>query len=157
MKKSETKILLIGIGNSGRGDDGLGWAFLDQIKDWVPENIDMVYHYQLQVEDAELLKYYDRVYFIDAFMGELPEGYKIESCHPKAEESFTSHEMSPQGILHLAKTIYGIEPESYLVTISGEYFELKEGLSEFAENNLMQAVNYFKDDSKSRPKISNKT
>ena len=57
------KTLLFGIGNSGRSDDGLGWEFLDKIKPNFPIDFDMEYRYQLQIEDAELAKQYQRVMF----------------------------------------------------------------------------------------------
>ena len=42
--------LIIGIGNSGRADDGLGWAYLDAIASLDLEEIDTEYKYQLQIE-----------------------------------------------------------------------------------------------------------
>jgi Ni,Fe-hydrogenase maturation factor len=61
-----SRTLLIGIGNSGRADDGLGWAFLDEVEKTLPKNYDLEYRYQLQVEDAELISHYNTVFFIDA-------------------------------------------------------------------------------------------
>ena len=45
-------LLIIGIGNSSRGDDGLGWAFLDTISQMQPLPGQLEYRYQLVVEDA---------------------------------------------------------------------------------------------------------
>ncbi len=36
MKNYDNKNIIIGIGNCGREDDGLGWAFLDEIKSKLP-------------------------------------------------------------------------------------------------------------------------
>ena len=60
--KNLDKIIIIGVGNSGRQDDGLGWAFLDEIKRKFP-GIKIEYKYQLQIEDADLISSYDTVFF----------------------------------------------------------------------------------------------
>ena len=52
MKKSDYKTIILGIGNNGRQDDGLGWAFLDFLEEQ-NTTIDLEYRYQLQIEDAE--------------------------------------------------------------------------------------------------------
>ena len=54
--------LLIGIGNSGRQDDGLGWAFLDAVCSQPDLKAQCEYRYQLQIEDAELVSRFERVH-----------------------------------------------------------------------------------------------
>ena len=63
-------MLLIGIGNCSRRDDGLGWAFLDKLKKKMPTGVELIYKYQLNIEDAEMISKTDTVIFIDAFSGE---------------------------------------------------------------------------------------
>ena len=43
MLENDDKILIIGIGNCARADDGLGWAFIDNIKENLPGNFHCVY------------------------------------------------------------------------------------------------------------------
>ena len=50
---TDRKTLLIGIGNSGRSDDALGWKFVDEFVEY-GHLFDLEYRYQLQIEDAEL-------------------------------------------------------------------------------------------------------
>ncbi|RLD75788.1 MAG: Ni/Fe hydrogenase, partial [Bacteroidetes bacterium] len=64
MKKNKT--IVFGIGNIGRQDDGLGWLFLDHLKEKQFNHLDLEYRYQLQIEDAELICNYDTVIFVDA-------------------------------------------------------------------------------------------
>lgn len=141
--KKEPRVILFGIGNCGRADDGLGWAFLDIIKDKLPDNYDIEYRYQLQVEDAELATNYDTVLFIDAHTVVFKKGFVWETCQPKATESFTTHELDPQSVLYLTDTIYNKQPESYILGISGKDFRLEIGLSELAETNLTKALDFF--------------
>lgn len=141
---NEKKVILFGIGNCGRKDDGLGWAFLDQIKSILPDNYDIEYRYQLQIEDAELATNYEKVIFIDAHKENFKEGYVWATCNPKATDSFTTHELDPQSVLYLTDTIYGKQPESKIMGISGEDFRLEMGLSDLADSNLTKALDFFK-------------
>ena len=51
--KTKEKVLFIGIGNTSRGDDALGWDFVSKAQLHFPD-ADVEYKYQLQVEDSEL-------------------------------------------------------------------------------------------------------
>ncbi len=143
MKKYECKSILIGIGNSGRQDDGLGWAFLDKISPKLPPNFVVEYRYQLQIEDAELISHYDQVFFVDAHKQILENGFVIEKCFPKETHHFSSHALPPETILYLAESVYDKNLESYLIGISGENYELEIGLTENALINLNQALLQF--------------
>jgi len=137
------KTLLFGIGNCGRADDGLGWAFLDRIKPLLSENYDIEYRYQLQIEDAELATNYQTVIFIDAHKKTFEKGFVWETCYPKASKSFTSHALDPQSVLYLTESIYNKRPKAFILGVSGENFCLTMGLSKTAELNLSNALNFF--------------
>ncbi len=143
MKNCETKILLIGIGNSGRSDDGLGWAFLDSIHDTLTGEFDLEYRYQLQIEDAELISNYDVVYFIDAHLDQFAQGYQLDRCLSIRTEHFSTHQLDPRTVVYLCESIYNKHPETYTLGISGKEFELKIGLSADAERNLSNALDFF--------------
>ncbi len=136
------KILVIGIGNIGRADDGLGWAFLDRMAD--DTRFELQYRYQLQIEDAELISNYQRVWFIDASHEMYENGYKSEEVKPQAQHSYTSHALPPSAILQLCHDIYDSYPSAHLVGISGEDWELGNGMSEVAKMRLALAVQHFK-------------
>ena len=138
------KVLLFGIGNSGRADDGLGWLFIDRIAKELPKNYDCEYRYQLQIEDAELASHYDIIYFIDAHQKKNLKGFSFKPCFAKNSDSYTSHELLPSTILFLIKSIYNKNPEAYILGVSGEDFSLKIGLSKEAKNNLSKSLTFFK-------------
>lgn len=141
----KAKVLLFGIGNCGRSDDGLGWAFLDRIKLDLPKNYDIEYRYQLQIEDAELATHYDKIIFIDAHVDLFDSGFIWEECLPKATDSFTTHELDPRSVLYLSESIYNKRPKSFTLGISGKNFDLEMGLTETGELNLIEALQFFKD------------
>lgn len=133
-------ILIIGIGNSSRGDDGLGWKFLDETGTW--EGVDLEYRYQLQVEDAALIKDYGTVIFVDAMARPLKGGFAFGRCEPEPAPSFTTHRLAPGAVLWLCRELYNVVPEAYTMAIEGEQFELGRALSEAARKNLERSVEY---------------
>ena len=140
--KDSREILLIAIGNDGRGDDGLGWRFADALEEY-KEEIDIEYRYQLQVEDADLLSGYSTVIFVDAHHGELPGGYSFLKCLPTGTHTFTTHTLTPETVLWLAEELYDVHPEAYVLAIEGTDWELKQGLSNQAIENLEAALEFF--------------
>ena len=136
-------ILLIGIGNCGRGDDGLGWQFLDLVSPLCQDSMDIEYRYQLQIEDADLISNYDKVIFIDASHDQLCSGYQVKKCEAANHYYFSSHVQCPETILYLINDLYDKFPEAYTMAISGEYWELHSGLSEKAQTNLGKAIAHF--------------
>lgn len=143
MKSNNHKHLIIGIGNVGRQDDGLGWIFLDVIKETLSDNFDCEYRYQLQIEDAELISTFDSVYFVDAHKDHFDQGFTLKECFPRSNGGFNTHHLAPETVLFIAKKLYNAEPQSYILGISGEQFKLQIGLTEIAQNNLSKAVTVF--------------
>ncbi len=143
MKKSD-KIIILGIGNNGRQDDGLGWMFLDFLEEQ-NSDIDIEYRYQLQIEDADLISNYDTVIFVDATKEETEEGFYLEPCHPSEKYSFSTHALEPETVLYLSDKLYNHNPDASIFAIQGYEWELQIGLSKKASKNLDKAINYFKD------------
>lgn len=138
------RTLLIGIGNGSRGDDALGWLFLNEIEEKDPGRFDMEYRYQLQVEDADLISQYERVLFVDASEEKLPDGFVIKKCEPANSYYFSSHLQSPETILYLSKSLYRQTPEAFVLPIKGYRWELGEPLSRDATENLKKALISFR-------------
>ena len=136
------KTLAIGIGNYGRSDDALGWKFIDHLSDW-GDRYDFEYRYQLQIEDAELISKYGRVFFIDASHDQIENGFSLYKCSPALSGSFTSHQLSPETVLWLAGELFNAPSKGYVIAISGINWELNHGLSFEAEQNLKKALAYF--------------
>ena len=137
--------LLFGIGNSGREDDGLGWAFLDRVEQETDFPGQLEYRYQLQVEDAELVSRVEHVIFVDSYAGTLKGGFQFAPCNAEAGFEFTSHELSPGAVLYLCSDLYGHSPRADLLTIQGSCWDLRLGLSAVAVHNLDSAIKFFKD------------
>lgn len=139
------KILLIGYGNPGRLDDGLGPALAASVeKEQIP-NLKIESDYQLCVEDAAEIADYDTVIFADAST-EGTEPFEFVGIGPSDETSFTSHALSPEAVLGLAGKFFNKIPEAYLLKIRGyDFDEFGEKLSEKARRNLDSAVLFIRD------------
>lgn len=137
--------LLIGYGNPGRGDDGLGPDFAERIAARGLPGVEVVVAYQLMVEHALMIAGARRVVFADAWLGGVPP-FRFERLAPADGGDVTSHALSPDVALGLASTLFHAAPEAHVMAIAGtEFHRVHEGLSEGAAANLDQAEAYFLD------------
>jgi len=138
--------LIYGIGNVGRQDDGLGWAFVD----WLEETgqcpqAELMRHYQLHLEDADLISHKQRVLFVDASKAPDLENFRLESMAPKMDFSFASHALSVPSVMATCRQCFGRLPETYLLSIRGYERELEEGITPLARRNLDAAMTFLAD------------
>ena len=135
--------LVYGIGNVGRRDDGLGWAFVDRLEARQPLPRAVLHrNYQLNFEDAHLISEFAQVLFVDATKDPAVSSFSLTRPEPKLDFSFTSHAISVPSILATAKQCFGYLPEVYLLAIRGYEWELQTGLTEAAEQNLNDSVEF---------------
>jgi len=136
------RTLLIGFGNPGRGDDGLGPALAEAVQTMGLGHTTVETDYQLAPEHAAGFAEHDVVVFADAdAVGPAP--YSFCRVVPAAEVSWTTHALEPKALLALAQGIYHREMEAYLLGIRGYRFEpYDESLSEPAKGNLAAALEF---------------
>jgi hydrogenase maturation protease len=139
-----SRTLLFGIGNCGRSDDGLGWAFLDRLEQLTDFSGQIEYRYQLQVEDAAMVSQADRVIFVDSYQGNLPDGYQWMSCQPSKDFEFTSHVLAPSAVMYLCQDLFDRTPPADLLLIQGDCWDLQTTLSAAAECRLEKALESFR-------------
>lgn len=134
-------VLVIGYGNPGRLDDGLGPAFAERIAALEIPGVTVDADYQLNVEDAAELARHEAVLFADASV-DAGEPFTLTPLEPDdASLGFSSHSVSPAALLGLAATLFGARPRAYLLALRGYTFEgFGEGLSPQAAANLDAAV-----------------
>jgi len=142
MKKLDNT-LIIGIGNNTRQDDGLGWCFIDLLEEKGINSNNLLCKYQLMVEDAEVIKKFETVIFVDATKEELDSGFSIERIYPANQVAFSTHAVPPNQILNLCESIYNKTPKAYMVKIKGYQWSIEIGLSIKAQENLDNAYQYF--------------
>ena len=134
---------LIGYGNPGRCDDGLGQAFATRIAARNLPGIEVSTDYQLSVDHALMIAEAEQVVFVDALM-HTDAPFSFSSVQPAASHDLSSHSLSPAAVLALAATLFDARPRAQVLGISGQDFgEVREGLSVLAEDNLRLAEAFF--------------
>ncbi len=143
MDKSQGKILLIGYGNPGRGDDGLGPAVADSIQARSISGVEIDSDYQLTVEHAHDIAGYDTVIFADADTAGA-EPFSLKRLQPgTASVSFSSHAVSPGYVLALGRDLFGVDPAAWILAVRGyDFNEFNEDISDQARDNMAAAVDF---------------
>ena len=136
------RVLVLGYGNPGRRDDGLGPAFADAIARRGLAGVDADTRYQLQIEDAATIADYDAVVFADATR-DASRPFTVRHLEPRPSAAFTTHSIAPDAVLSLAQTCFGCRTAGYLVAIRGHDFDdFGESLTPAAERDLAEAVEH---------------
>ncbi len=136
-------ILVLGYGNPGRQDDGLGPAIAEEIERLNLAGVTVDADYQLTIDDAAELAEHEKVIFVDAAV-EGPEPFSVKRLAPSSEIGFTSHAVKPESVLAICRDTFNHLLEALLVGVRGYEFELKEELTEKAEKNKSEALDFIK-------------
>ena len=135
-------VLVIGYGNPGRMDDGLGPALVEALEKLAIEGVDLDADYQLIVEDAATVAAHKVVVFADADETG-PEPFYLRPVEPKGELGFSSHGCQPEAVMALARELFRAETKGYILGIRGyEFNEFREALSHGAKANLAAATEF---------------
>ena len=133
------RVFLLGYGNPGRRDDGLGPALASAIEALNLPEVAVEAAYQLNIEDAATLAAYDRALFVDASI-QSAAPYELRKATAAPAIAFTSHSVSPDSVLAICEEHFNPAPEAWVLAIRGYDFELGEGLSPQAGQNLEHAL-----------------
>ncbi len=134
--------LVIGYGNPGRKDDGLGPALAEAVTARGLPGVSVEQNYQLMVEDAARVAEHDIVVFADAHRT-CDEPFCLIEVEPDPEPTFSTHSVSPGAVLSLAREHFGAKAKAYVLGIRGYDFEsFEEGLTDRARINLDQAIEF---------------
>jgi hydrogenase maturation protease len=136
------RLLVLGIGNPGREDDGLGYEFVLSAQRTPCETVEFHHAYQLNIEDAERIQAYENVLIVDAARG-LQSPYELSPIAPKESGSFTTHSLSMPNVVAIAEELYSSTPACKLLAIRGQSFEMRNGLSAAGTEALQAALHFF--------------
>ena len=150
-----TKTLIIGYGNADRQDDGIAWYILTEIAKKlgrvIPsgpeeglfpegEEIDLWFELQLAPEMSEDFSHYERICFVDAHTGNIPEEIRLKPVEGTPATSAFTHHLTPAVCMALTKTIYNQTPEAVLLSIRGYQFGFTRELSPQTAELISQAT-----------------
>ena len=142
MSSTSPKLLLIGYGNPGRLDDGLGPALAAKIEAASLEGVTVEADYQLTVENAIDVSRHDVVIFADAAV-KGKEPFSFNEIHSRSPVSLSSHSVSAEAVLFYAEELFHAKTRAYVLGIRGyEFNDFEERLSERAKQNLEEAFQF---------------
>jgi len=132
-------VLVLAVGNPSRGDDAIGPELAARLEAAALPGVEVITEFQLQVENALDLVGRARVIFVDAGTG-TPAPFELRRVTASAGFLHTSHALSPEAVLATYERVTGeAAPESWVLCIRGESFELGAPLGESGVSHLAAA------------------
>ena len=135
---------MLGYGNPGRQDDGLGPAVVAALEADDRPEVTLDADYQLNIEDAAALAEHDIVLFVDASV-DAPAPFALNRIAAAQEIAFTSHTLSAEAVLAMCEEHFGASPEAWVLGIRGYAFEFVEELTPEAEENCRKAIGFIRE------------
>ena len=140
---AERRILVLGYGNPGRLDDGLGAKFAERLDEMAIPGVTVDANYQLNVEDAPVVARHDVVVFADADVS-VNQPFVLRPVVAAEKSCFTTHHVDPAQVMLLARDLFGADTKGFLLGIRGyEFNGFGEWLSDQAQENLDEALRFF--------------
>ena len=133
------KILIVGVDNTIRGDDGIGAYICSSIEKLTMEGVDTMITQQLHTELVDDFLQYDHIVLVDAAVTVdtvLFHPLKNEDAAPVS----TSHHVDTNLLVSLARQLYQKELPLMICAVKGDDFEMGEQLSATAKQNADAAV-----------------
>jgi hydrogenase maturation protease len=139
-------VLIIGYGNTLRGDDGVGYQVAETVAEWRLPQVRSIAVHQLLPELAADIAEVEIVVFVDAVVAIDSPAPNITIATLAADENatFSSHIITPQLLLGITQRLYGATPVAYLLTIPAIDFTLGANLSSIACRGKELALDYLK-------------
>jgi hydrogenase maturation protease len=137
-------LLVIGYGNTLRGDDGVGSKVADAIAALNVPGVEAFSCHQLNPELAEQVSRAGSVVFVDAAM-DAPREVRWRPLEAGESSQLMAHAADPRTVLALARDVYGRCPKAWWLTIPIEQTGFSETLSPFAEQGYNQALRMIQD------------
>jgi hydrogenase maturation protein HypF len=135
-------LLVLGYGNTLRGDDGVGPFVARTLATLGRSEIDARESHQLTPEMSECLARAERVVFVDAAADRPPGTLDVRPLEPSEPGSAASHFCRPEFLLGLARLLHGRCPPAWLLTIGASTFDQLDRLSPEAEAAARKAVEW---------------
>jgi len=140
---TDSRVLIIGFGNTQRRDDGIGPHVIRQLQEAIGMDNGVRFRSvsQLAIEMAEELYPADAVIFVDATVKVLDGGWQCERLRPyTAPADFRTHHLRPDFLLGMALAIYQHHPPAWLVAVQGDDFGFGREITPAARTRAAGAI-----------------
>jgi hydrogenase maturation protease len=112
----KSRVLIIGYGNTLRGDDGVGPRVAEAVGGLNLPGVRTLMCPLLTPELADPISRVERVIFVDAAVDAPPE-MRWRKLQPKESSQLMAHAADPRTMLALARDVFGNAPEAWWLTI----------------------------------------
>jgi len=138
--------LVIGYGNTLRGDDGVGYRVAEAVERWQLPGVEAWPCHQLTPELAAAIAEVDRVIFVDATPPQNPPSPIIcQSIQARSGDRWRSgHQSHPTALLALTQQLYHRQPIAYALWLPTQAMAYGEALSPIAQIGLAQGLRYLR-------------
>lgn len=140
---TEGRVLIIGYGNTLRGDDGAGVVASEMIRAVVPaDDADVIVCHQLTPELATRLASVSLAIFLDASQAISGGEIRCDEVLFGERNETRMHHVEPLELLSLSRRLYGRCPRGFAVAIGGESWGFSTSLSTLVAAALPKAVEH---------------
>jgi hydrogenase maturation protease len=134
--------LVIGYGNTLRGDDGIGPRVAAALEAAGLPGVTCLATHQLTPELAEPLARARVAIFVDAYAADADGTVQVQALTPHAEPGVLGHTGDPGALLAMARALYGASPAAWWVMVPGVNFGVGERLSSTAADAVPVAMTH---------------
>jgi hydrogenase maturation protease len=131
--------LVIGYGNTLRGDDGVGPRVVEAIEKLNLPSVRTLICQQLSPEYADPVSQAHTVVFVDAAV-DAPREVQLRKIEPNESAQLMAHAADPRTLLALARDVFGHAPQAWWLTIPAVKLDFSETLTPEAQRGFEVAL-----------------
>ena len=131
--------LVIGYGNTLRGDDGVGPRVAEAIEKLKLSGVRTLVCQQLSPEYADPVSRAHTVVFVDAAV-DAPREVQLRKLEPGESSQLMAHAADPRTMLALARDVFCHAPQAWWLTIPAVKLDFSETLTPEAQRGFEAAV-----------------
>jgi len=140
----EAEVLIIGYGNTLRGDDGVGPRVAEAVAQLCLPGVKTLICPLLTPELADPISRAAKVIFVDAAVDASHEVQWLK-LEPNETSQIMAHAADPRTMLALARDVFGRVPEAWWLTIPAVELGFGEEFSPAVQRDFSVAVNKIRD------------
>jgi hydrogenase maturation protease len=152
-----TEILIIGYGNTLRGDDGAGQRVAEMVSEWGLDEVRSLSVHQLTPELAEPISTAKLAIFVDAYPDTDSQGLQVRRLEDPpppplkrgepegASGGNFSHNCDPRSLLQMAKLLYGSAPPAWWLLVPAVNFDFGEDFSAVTAEGIVEVLSKIKE------------
>jgi hydrogenase maturation protease len=135
----KAELLVIGYGNTLRGDDGVGPRVAEAVGNLRLPGVHTLICALLTPELADPISRAGKVIFVDAAV-DAPEEVQWRRLQPNKSSQLMAHAADPHTLLALARDVFGRAPEAWWLTIPAVDLGFHEEFSPKVQRGFVEAV-----------------